>query len=53
MLTTALVFVDGAIFGAVFATVSIVALLRYVLGGSREDPAAQDAEPAAPSPPRR
>jgi hypothetical protein len=53
LLTTALVFVDGAIFGAVFATISLVALMRYVLNDSRESPAAREERTPAAAPPQR
>lgn len=36
MLTAALIFADGALFGAVFATVSVIGVLRYVINDPRK-----------------
>jgi hypothetical protein len=36
LLTTALIFADGAIFGAVFATIAVIGVLRYVINDPRE-----------------
>jgi hypothetical protein len=36
LLNAALIFADGAIFGAVFATTAVIAVLRYVLNDPRD-----------------